>query len=113
MFDEDNNQVSFVGTDFSYSAIYQVDSNRALVMDIDDFSPIRIPAESSPHIGYVEGILGNAIPIQNILDFEKDFKPFGIKVFKLEQNYRSTEHIVQAANEVINFNTRQIQKKIW
>lgn len=51
--------------------------------------------------------------IQNILDFEKDFKPFGIKVFKLEQNYRSTEHIVQAANEVINFNTRQIQKKIW
>ncbi len=51
--------------------------------------------------------------IQNILDFEKDFQPFGIMVFKLEQNYRSTEHIVQAANEVINFNTRQIQKKIW
>ncbi|MCB0597785.1 MAG: UvrD-helicase domain-containing protein, partial [Phaeodactylibacter sp.] len=32
--------------------------------------------------------------IQNILDFEKDFKPFGIQIFKLEQNYRSTEHIV-------------------
>jgi DNA helicase-2/ATP-dependent DNA helicase PcrA len=51
--------------------------------------------------------------IQNILDFEKDFNPFGIKVFKLEENYRSTEHIVQAANEVIRFNKRQIQKKIW
>ncbi len=51
--------------------------------------------------------------IQNILDFEKDFKAFGIKVFKLEQNYRSTDHIVQAANEVITNNRRQIQKKIW
>lgn len=51
--------------------------------------------------------------IQNILDFETDFKPFGIKVFKLEQNYRSTDHIVQAANEVITHNRRQIQKKIW
>ncbi len=51
--------------------------------------------------------------IQNILDFEQDFKPFGIKVFKLEQNYRSTEPIVQAANEVIQHNRRQIQKKIW
>jgi len=51
--------------------------------------------------------------IQNILDYEEDFKPFGIKTFKLEQNYRSTEHIVQTANEVIMNNRRQIQKKIW
>ncbi|MCB9275564.1 MAG: UvrD-helicase domain-containing protein [Lewinellaceae bacterium] len=51
--------------------------------------------------------------IQNILDFEDDFKPFGIKIFKLEQNYRSTEHIVKAANEVITYNSRQIQKTIW
>ncbi len=51
--------------------------------------------------------------IENILDFEKDYKPHGIQVFKLEQNYRSTEHIVQAANEVITFNKNQIQKKIW
>ena len=51
--------------------------------------------------------------IQNILDFEKDFKNHGIQVFKLEQNYRSTEFIVSAANEVITFNRRQIQKKIW
>ena len=51
--------------------------------------------------------------IQNILDFERDFGPYGIKTFKLEQNYRSTDHIVQAANEVILNNTKQIQKKIW
>ncbi|MEZ5039724.1 MAG: UvrD-helicase domain-containing protein [Saprospiraceae bacterium] len=51
--------------------------------------------------------------IQNILDFEADFKKHHIQVFKLEQNYRSTEHIVQAANEIITNNSRQIQKKIW
>jgi len=51
--------------------------------------------------------------IQNILDYQKDFKPYGAKTFKLEQNYRSTDHIVQAANEVITFNKRQIQKTIW
>lgn len=51
--------------------------------------------------------------IQNILDYEKDFQPHGIQVYKLEQNYRSTEHIVQAANEVITFNKRQIKKTIW
>ena len=51
--------------------------------------------------------------IQNILDYEQDFKNFGIKVFKLEQNYRSTEHIVKAANEVISYNRKQIQKTIF
>lgn len=51
--------------------------------------------------------------IQNILDFEADFQKFNIQVFKLEQNYRSTEHIVQAANEIITYNRRQIQKRIW
>ncbi len=49
--------------------------------------------------------------IDNILELENDLK--GLQVFKLEQNYRSTEHIVQAANEVILRNKRQIQKKIW
>ena len=47
--------------------------------------------------------------IENILDFEKDFKD--LQTFKLEQNYRSTEHIVQAANEVIQNNSKQIPKK--
>ncbi|MCB0520180.1 MAG: UvrD-helicase domain-containing protein [Lewinellaceae bacterium] len=51
--------------------------------------------------------------IQNILDYESDFKQYGIRTFKLEENYRSTEHIVQAANEVISFNRRQIQKTIF
>jgi DNA helicase-2/ATP-dependent DNA helicase PcrA len=49
--------------------------------------------------------------IENILQFEHDFP--NVQTYKLEQNYRSTSHIVQAANEVITYNKRQIQKKIW
>lgn len=49
--------------------------------------------------------------IDNILNFEKDFPQ--LRVYKLEQNYRSTKHIIGAANKVITFNDRQIQKKIW
>lgn len=49
--------------------------------------------------------------IDNILDFEKDYP--NLQVFKLEQNYRSTHHIVSAANEVITYNRRQLNKTIW
>ncbi|KXK37131.1 MAG: UvrD-helicase domain-containing protein [Saprospiraceae bacterium] len=49
--------------------------------------------------------------IENILHFETDFPD--LKTFKLEQNYRSTQFIVDAANEVINHNKKQIHKKIW
>ena len=49
--------------------------------------------------------------IENILQFEHDFPE--VKTFKLEQNYRSTHHIVRAANEVITFNKKQIKKEIW
>ena len=49
--------------------------------------------------------------IANILEFERDFKE--VQVFKLEQNYRSTDHIVAAANQIIANNRKQIQKKIW
>lgn len=49
--------------------------------------------------------------IDNILDFEKDYPT--LQTFKLEQNYRSTHHIVSAANEVIARNRRQLHKTIW
>jgi DNA helicase-2/ATP-dependent DNA helicase PcrA len=49
--------------------------------------------------------------IENILHFEKDFPT--VVTFKLEQNYRSTKHIIDAANRIIQFNKKQIQKKIW
>ena len=49
--------------------------------------------------------------IENILNFQEDFPKANI--YKLEQNYRSTEPIVQAANEVITRNIKQIPKVIW
>ena len=49
--------------------------------------------------------------IENILNFERDFP--NAKVYKLEQNYRSTQYIVSAANDVITYNKKQIQKRIW
>lgn len=49
--------------------------------------------------------------IANILNFEKDYPD--LKIFKLEQNYRSTPFIVHAANEVIGKNQNQIRKLIW
>ena len=49
--------------------------------------------------------------IQNILNFEKDFPD--LSVFKLEQNYRSTQNIVNAANSIIGRNKAQLKKNVW
>lgn len=49
--------------------------------------------------------------IKNILNFEKDYPD--LKVIKLEQNYRSTKVIVNAANSVIHNNTAQLKKDVW
>lgn len=49
--------------------------------------------------------------IQNILNFEKDYPE--LKIIKLEQNYRSTKTIVNAANSVINKNKAQLTKNVW
>jgi DNA helicase-2/ATP-dependent DNA helicase PcrA len=49
--------------------------------------------------------------IQNILQFQKDYDD--VKVVKLEQNYRSTQHIINAANEIIKQNKGQIPKDLW
>lgn len=49
--------------------------------------------------------------IHNILDFEKVFEEAG--VIKLEQNYRSTRNILDAANQVIRNNTARKEKALW
>ena len=49
--------------------------------------------------------------ITNILNFEKDFP--GTRIIKLEQNYRCTQNILNAANEVIKNNETKYEKKLW
>ena len=49
--------------------------------------------------------------IQNILNFKRDYP--GTRIFKLEQNYRSTQNIVNAANEVIKHNKDRMPKDVW
>ncbi len=49
--------------------------------------------------------------ISNILNFEKDFP--GTKIIKLEQNYRCTGNILNAANAVIKHNENKYEKKLW
>jgi DNA helicase-2/ATP-dependent DNA helicase PcrA len=49
--------------------------------------------------------------IQNILQFQKDYED--VAVIKLEQNYRSTQNIINVANEIIKNNKGQIPKNLW
>jgi len=49
--------------------------------------------------------------IQNILNFKNDYPDY--KLIRLEQNYRSTQNIVNASNAVIAHNKDQIKKKVW
>ena len=49
--------------------------------------------------------------ISNILNFERDYPD--LKIIKLEQNYRSTQNIVNAANSVIKKNRAQLPKNVW
>ncbi len=49
--------------------------------------------------------------IQNILNFKRDYP--NTRIFKLEQNYRSTQNIVNAANAVISHNKDRMPKEVW
>ena len=49
--------------------------------------------------------------IQNILDFQKHFPE--AEIIKLEQNYRSSAHIIRAASQVIQFNRNRYEKKLF
>ncbi len=49
--------------------------------------------------------------INNILNFQKDYE--GVQMYRLEQNYRSTKNIVEAANSIIDKNKVKLDKVVW
>ena len=49
--------------------------------------------------------------INNILNFQKDYHD--VNLYRLEQNYRSTKNIVNAANSIISHNKNKIEKVVW
>ncbi len=86
------------------------DTNKAqyqIVKKIADvFQNICVVGDDSQSIYAFRGA-----SIDNILNFKNDYP--ALKVFKLEQNYRSTKTIVEAANKLIKHNKNQIEKTIW
>lgn len=51
--------------------------------------------------------------MENIMNFENDYRETGVQTVKLEQNYRSTGHILSAANAVIDNNRNRKKKNLW
>ncbi len=72
----------------------------------DRFQNIAVVGDDSQSIYSFRGA-----NIQNILNFQKDYPD--VKVYKLEQNYRSTQNLVNAANSVISKNKTRLDKELW
>ncbi len=72
----------------------------------DRFQNIAVVGDDSQSIYSFRGA-----NIQNILNFQKDYPD--VKVYKLEQNYRSTQNLVNAANSVIVKNKTRLEKELW
>ena len=56
-------------------------------------------------------IAGGVLKLKNFLTFDKIYP--NCKVYKLEQNYRSTKNILQTASSLISNNNSRVGKKLW
>ncbi len=108
---ENPEYIEYYGDKFKYILVdeYQ-DTNKA------QFTLITLLASRWGNLTVVgdndQGIYAfRGADITNILNFEKDFP--GTKIIKLEQNYRCTGNILDAANSVIKNNETKYEKKLW
>jgi DNA helicase-2/ATP-dependent DNA helicase PcrA len=102
-------------------AIYQDKYNYIMVDEYQDtnlvqYNIVRLLAEKYWNLAVVgddwQSIYSwRGADMRNIINFKKDYP--GAKVIKLEQNYRSTKHIIAAANTVIKNNKEALEKELW
>jgi len=102
-------------------ANYQERFLRVLVDEYQDTNPIQFTLVSRLSEGHrnlcVVGDADQSIyawrgaDIRNILEFERDFPD--ARIIRLEQNYRSTKHILRAAEQLIRNNPRRYEKRLW
>ncbi len=111
LFKENRDILSFYQQKFKYTLVdeYQ-DTNAAQYM------LLRLLTEVKQNICCVgdedQSIYGwRGAQLKNILNFEKDFE--NSKIIRLEQNYRSSGNILQAASSLISENKERIGKKLW
>ncbi len=111
LFNHHPDRLSYYQQRFKYILVdeYQ-DTNRP------QFEFIRLLAEGHGHVTIVgdddQSIYGwRGADVNNILNFESSFP--GVRIFKLEQNYRSTQNILDAAHAVVVKNSRRAPKKLW
>lgn len=115
------NTVRLLQRDEEVRAYYQRKFKHVLVDEYQDTNKLQYLLTSILSAGYgnicVVGDDDQSIykfrgaTIENILSFESEYK--NAKVIKLEQNYRSTAHILEAANAVIRNNTARKGKELW
>ena len=111
IFKENEDVLDYYTNKFNYILVDEYrDTNKS------QFTLIRLLADAHGNITAVgdndQGIYSfRGADISNILNFEKDFK--GTKIIKLEQNYRCTQNILNAANSVIKNNEVKYKKKLW
>lgn len=111
LFEEKPEVLSFYQNKFQYIHVdeYQ-DTNHAQYRLVnllgDRFNNVCVVGDADQSIYGWRGA-----DMQNILDFEKDYPK--AQTIMLEQNYRSTKNILQAANKVIEHNTNRKEKNLW
>ena len=111
LFDDNPNVLAYYQDKFRYILVdeYQ-DTNRGQYLLVNALAQqhqnICVVGDDDQSIYAFRGA-----DINNILDFEKDYS--NTKVLRLEQNYRSTKNILDAAYHVIHNNQRRKEKKMW
>lgn len=111
LFLENPDRLSYYQNKFKYVLVDEYQDTNKL-----QFTLISLIASAHGNVCVVgdesQSIYGwRGADISNILNFEKEF--FGAKIIKLEENYRSTQTILNAANEVIKNNSAKIDKNLW